>query len=217
MDFAAARLNMVESQLRTCKVVQPAVLDALLAIPRERFVPVSLHDTAYADDNLPLGNGRALLAPLIFARLAQEAEIGPRDKVLDIGCGSGYGAAVLARFAGSVVAVEQDAELARQARARLAELGVLHAKLVEAPLASGHAAEAPYDAIIIEGCVAFIPDAIAAQLAEGGRLLAVMKNGAGMGVAMAMTRVKGVLSRRPIFDAAAPPLPGFERVPQFVF
>ncbi len=217
MDFAAARVNMVDSQLRTNQVADPAVLDAFLMVPRERFVPVGFHDTAYVDEDLPLGNGRALPAPMILARLLAAAEIRDTDKVLDIGCATGYGPAIVARMAASVVGVEEDADLARQARARLAELGVLHASIVEAPLTQGHAAGAPYDVIVIEGAVAAIPDGIVAQLAEGGRLVTVVKSGAGMGRATLMNRVKGVLSRRPLFDAATPLLPGFARAPSFVF
>ncbi len=217
MDFAAARINMVESQLRTNKVADPAVLDAFLMVPRERFVPVAFHDTAYLDDDLPLGNGRALLEPMILARMLAAAEIDDTEKVLDIGCATGYGTAIIARIAGSVVAVEQDAALVQQARARLAELGVLHAAVVEAPFAQGHEAGAPYDVIAIEGAVAAIPDAVAGQLAEGGRLVAVIKADADVGRATLMTRVQGVLSRRPLFDAAAPLLPGFAPAPSFVF
>ena len=217
MDFATARVNMVESQLRTNKVVDEAVLDAFLMVPRERFVPAAYQGSAYVDDNLPLGNGRALLAPMILARLLDAARIGNSDRVLDIGCGTGYGTAILARFAASVVGVEEDGELAGQARARLAELGVLHAMIVDGPLEQGYAAGAPYDVIVIEGAVAAVPDSIAAQLAEGGRLVTVVRAGPGPGQATLMNRVRSVLSRRPLFDAAAPPLPGFVPVPSFVF
>jgi protein-L-isoaspartate(D-aspartate) O-methyltransferase len=217
MDFAAARINMVESQLRTNKVADEAVLDAFLMVPRERFVPVAFHDTAYLDDDLPLGNGRALLEPMVLARLLAAAKIRGTDKVLDIGCASGYSAAILARIAGSVVAVEEDKALAEQARARLAELGVRHVAVIEGPLARGHAAGAPYDVIVIEGALAAVPEALAAQLAEGGRLVGVVKAGAGVGRATLMNRVQGVLSRRPLFDAAAPLLPGFAPAPSFVF
>jgi len=217
MDFAAARLNMVDSQLRPNKVADPTVLDAFLMVPRERFVPAAFHDAAYFDDELPLGNGRAMLAPMILARLMDAARIGPADKVLDIGCGSGYGVAIAARLAASAVGVEDDADLARQARARLAELGVLHADIVDGSLTQGHAAGAPYDVIVIEGAVAEIPQAIAAQLAEGGRLVTVLKDRGGIGRATLMTRVQGTLSRRPLFDAAAKPLPGFAPAPAFVF
>jgi protein-L-isoaspartate(D-aspartate) O-methyltransferase len=217
MNFAAARVNMVDCQLRTNKVTDAALLDAFLAVPRERFVPVAFHDAAYFDDDLPLGNGRVMLEPMVLARLLDAARIGGGDKVLDIGCATGYSAAILARVAASVVAVEEDAALARDARARLAELGVLHATIVEAPLAQGHAANAPYDVIVVEGMVADIPEIIAAQLAEGGRLVTIVKIGAGIGQATLMIRIKGALSRRPLFDAAAPFLPGFTRAPHFVF
>jgi protein-L-isoaspartate(D-aspartate) O-methyltransferase len=217
MDFAAARLNMVDSQLRTNKVADEALLDAFLKVPRERFVPVVFHDAAYFDDNLPLGNGRALLEPMILARLLNEARIGAADKVLDIGSATGYGTAIIARLAASVVGVEEDADLARQARARLAELGVLHATIVDGPMAQGHAAGAPYDVIVIEGAVAAVPDIVADQLAEGGRLVTVVKIGAGMGRATVMNRVQGTLSRRPLCDASAPLLPGFTPAPSFVF
>lgn len=217
MDFAAARINMVESQLRTNKVTDEAVLDAFLMVPRERFVPVGFQASAYTDDNLPLGNGRALLAPMILGRLLTTARIRDTDKVLDIGCATGYGTAILARIAASVVGVEEDEELARQARARLAELGVLHATIIDAPLAQGYGAGAPYDVIVIEGAVTAVPDDTAAQLADGGRLVTVVRADPGLGQATLMCRVKSVLSRRPLFDAAAPSLPGFVPAPSFVF
>jgi protein-L-isoaspartate(D-aspartate) O-methyltransferase len=217
MDFATARTNMVDSQLRTNKVVDEAVLDAFLMVPRERFVPVAFHDAAYVDDNVPLGNGRALLAPMILARLLDTAQIRDTDKVLDIGCATGYGTAILARLAASVVGVEEDGELARQARARLAELGVLHATIIDGPLLEGYVEGAPYDVIVIEGAVAAVPDGIAGQLAEGGRLVTVVGADRGLGRATLMSRVGAVLSHRPLFDAAALPLPGLVPAPGFVF
>jgi protein-L-isoaspartate(D-aspartate) O-methyltransferase len=216
MDFATARINMVESQLRTNKVIDEAVLDAFLMVPRERFVPVAFHEAAYIDDHVPLGNGRALLAPMILARLLDAAQIRDTDKVLDIGCATGYGTAILARLAASVVGVEEDEELARQARARLAELGVLHATIIDGPLVEGYVEGAPYGVIVIEGAVAAVPDGIAGQLAEGGRLVTVVAD-RGLGRATVMSRVGAGLSHRPLFDAAALPLPGLVPAPGFVF
>lgn len=217
IDYAAARLNMVESQLRTNKVTDPAVLEAFLAVPRERFAPRGLRGTAYIDDTLPLGGGRGLLPPMVLARLLQLAEIGADDVVLEIGCATGYGTALLARLARAVVAVESDDALAAEARARLRELGVDRATVIAAPLDQGYPERAPYQAIILEGAAQRIPATIAAQLAEGGRLVAVMEGENGMGSAMVMTQSGGVLSRRPSFDAAAPLLPGFQTTPSFVF
>ena len=217
MNYAAARMNMVEGQLRTNKVTDDAVLSAFLAVPRERFVTNVLSSSAYVDDDLPIGNDRYLMEPMVFARLLQLAAITPADNVLEIGSGTGYGTAVLARLAGKVVAVEQDPVLAAQARDRLRELGVIHIETIAGRHAAGHSAGAPYDVIVIEGAVQAIPDAIAAQLAEGGRLVAVLARESGMGQAMLMTRVNGLLSHLPEFDAAVPLLPGFERGPSFVF
>ena len=217
IDFGAARLTMVESQLRPNKVTDQAVLDAFLAVPRERFVPPALASTAYVDDDLPLGGGRFLMQPMVLARLIQLAEIGPDDAVLEIGAGTGYGTAIAARLAGRVVGVECDAKLAASATARLTELGLGNAAVTEGPLAEGHRARAPYQVVLFEGRVAHIPDAIALQVAEGGRIVAVLGDGRGMGQAVLMTRNSGVLSRRPVFDAAVPALPGLERAPSFVF
>jgi protein-L-isoaspartate(D-aspartate) O-methyltransferase len=217
IDPVTARLNMVEGQLRTNKVVDEAVLSAFLAVPRELFVPPALRGTAYVDDDLPLDGERWLMKPMVLARLLQLAEIGPDDTALEIGCGTGYGTALLARLAHRVVAVEGDAELARQAAFRLKELSVANAAVIEAPLPEGYAQDAPYAVILFEGAIAVIPEAIARQLAEGGRLVAVVQEGGGMGRATLMTRVDGVLSRRMVFDATVPPLPGFQREPGFVF
>jgi len=217
IDFAAARLTMVESQLRPNKVTDEGVLDAFLAVPRERFVPPALASTAYVDDDLPLGGGRFLMQPMVLARLIQLAQIGPGDAVLEIGAGAGYGTAIAARLAGSVVGIECDAKLAASAAARLTELALGNAAVIEGPLAQGYRARAPYQVVLFEGRVAHIPDAIAAQVAEGGRIVAVLGDPGGMGRAALLTRSSGVLSQRPVFDAAVPALPGLERAPSFVF
>jgi protein-L-isoaspartate(D-aspartate) O-methyltransferase len=156
----AARLNMVEGQLRTNKVTDEAVLEGFLTTPRERFVPLQLRGIAYVDDDIPLGNGRVLMEPLVLARLLQVAAIGKQSKVLEIGCATGYATAILAKLAATVVAVESDKALAAAARANLAALGLGNVQLQEAPLADGWRAGAPYDVILINGGVAEIPAAI---------------------------------------------------------
>jgi protein-L-isoaspartate(D-aspartate) O-methyltransferase len=216
-DYRAARLNMVESQLRTNKVTDAAVLDAFLAVPRERFVPEALTGSAYVDEDIPLGGGRYLLEPMVLARLLQLAEIGPDDGVLEIGAGTGYGTAILSRLAGRVVAVESDVRLAGIARQRLQELGAGNVTLLEARMEEGYPAGAPYETIVFGGAAASIPEPIARQLAEAGRLVAVVKPGAGPGQAVLVTRTAGVLSHRPVFDAGVALLPGFVSIPGFVF
>jgi protein-L-isoaspartate(D-aspartate) O-methyltransferase len=156
------------------------------------------------------------MRPAAFAKLLQLAEIGEADKVLDIGTGTGYSAAVLARIAGSVVALECDAELARSASAQLAALGVVNAKVAEGPLEAGYRTEAPYDVILLEGAVELVPQLVFDQLAEGGRLVAVLGSG-GSAIATLYTKTEGDIGRRPAFNGNARPLPGFERPKSFVF
>jgi protein-L-isoaspartate(D-aspartate) O-methyltransferase len=218
----AARLNMVEGQLRTNKVTDEAVLEGFLTVPRERFVPPNLRGIAYVDDDIPLGNGRVLIEPLVLARLLQLAAIGKDDKVLEIGCATGYATALLARIAASVVAVESDAQLVEAARANLAALGIGNVQLQQAPLEAGWRAGAPYNVILINGGVAEVPSAISDQLAEGGRLVTVAEGAASpaearCGCAVLMTRAEGRVSSRPVFDATVEPLSGFARRAAFVF
>lgn len=221
IDYAVARLNMVEGQLRTNKVTDEAILDAFLAVPRELFVPSALRGSAYVDDDIPLGGGRSLMEPLVLARLLQLASITPQAKVLEIGCSTGYATALLSRLAGKVTALESDSRLAAVARRLLAQQGS-SAEIVEGDMAAGWPQGAPYDVIFFNGAVAAVPPAVAAQLAEGGRLVGVVRPdagpvGHGNGEAVLMTRAEGALSSRPIFDAAAHELPGCGRVPSFVF
>lgn len=215
-DYRAARLNMVESQLRTNKVTDAAVLGAFLAVPRELFVPPHLAGIAYVDEDVPLGGERYLMEPMILARLLQLAEIAPGDGVLEIGAATGYATAILARLGARVVAVESDQRLIATARARMQEMQIGNVTLLEGPLEEGYPAGAPYEVIVINGAVVSVPDAIARQLAEGGRLVTVLKPHA-LGHAVLMTRSEGVLSQRPIFDAGTMKLPGFEPAPGFVF
>ena len=217
IDSRAARLNMVESQLRTNKVTDEAVLEAFLAVPRERFVPPDLAGIAYIDDDVPLGGGRVLLEPMVLARLLQLAQLRAEDKVLEIGAATGYATTILARLVERVVGLECDARLAATARTRVKEIGSDRVTLVEGPLERGHPAAAPYDVILVNGAVATIPDAVAQQLAEGGRLVTVIQPPQGMGQGVLMTRVEGRLSQRPAFDAATVLLPGFRPAPAFVF
>jgi len=218
-DFALARRNMVEGQLRPNQIVHPALLDALAALPRERFLPDARAALAYADEAVPLGDGRYLMEPTALARLIQMTQPAEGDRALVVGAGPGYGAAVLGRLVASVVALECDAALAQRARTLLSSLGAATVSVVDGPLAAGHAAKAPYDVILIEGSVPAIPDSLTAQLADGGRLVAIV--GTGMpgypGQAHLGRKVGNVFSSRPVFDAGTPALPGFSAPARFVF
>jgi protein-L-isoaspartate(D-aspartate) O-methyltransferase len=216
MDFSQARQNMIEGQLRPNRVSDPALLGALASVPREHFLPPALRAIAYVDDDIPLGNGRFLIEPLVLSRLLQSASIRPTDKVLDIACATGYSTALLARLAAQVIGLESDAELARQAAANLQTLGIANAQVVMGDLAAGHPAKAPYDIILIGGAVTQVPQALQNQLAEGGRLLTVFNNGPA-GTARLMQKVSGAVSSRPLFDAGTPLLHGFEPAIQFAF
>ena len=214
--YAAARLNMVESQIRPNKVTDPRLLQAFLDVPRELFVPKPLRGIAYIDEDIRIAEGRFLLEPMVLARLIESAAVQAEDSVLEIGCGTGYGTAILSRVANAVVAVEEDRELVRRASAVLAELAIENAAVVEARLSEGYPKQAPYDVIVFAGAIAAVPEEIAEQLAPGGRMVAVVREG-GVGKATLMTRISGILSGRIAFDAASPYLPGFEPKPSFVF
>jgi protein-L-isoaspartate(D-aspartate) O-methyltransferase len=216
-DFAAARLNMVESQLRTNKVTDLRLLGAFETVPRELFVPEPLRGIAYIDEDVPLGGGRFVMEPRVLARLLQAAQPGPEDVALDLGCGSGYATAILSRLVATVVALEDDAALATAVNRTLGELEIDNAVVVEGRLTEGYPKQAPYNVILLGGAVAEVPAAIADQLAEGGRLVTVVSAGPGLGRATLMRRDGGVISCRVLYDAALPVLPGFEAAPGFVF
>jgi len=216
MDFSAARRHMVESQIRTSKVVDEAVIAAMSEVPRERFVPGPLQAVAYIDEDLKVGDGRYLMEPMVLARLLQEAGAMPSDVVLDIGSGAGYGAAVLARIAATVFALESDEVLAAKAAELFTELGLDNVVPVDGALMEGCPKHAPFNVIVIEGAVETIPDAIVDQLGDGGRLVAVVQE-RGIGRATVVTRNGNHLSRRVVFDAAVPVLPEFRKPAGFVF
>jgi protein-L-isoaspartate(D-aspartate) O-methyltransferase len=217
VDFAAARSNMVESQIRTNKVTDPNLLDAFETIPRERFVPEPLRGIAYVDEDVALGGQRFVMEPMVLAKLLQAAQPGPGDVALDLGCASGYATAILSRLVATVVALEVDTALAAAANQILDELEIDNAVVVEGRLAEGYPKQAPYNVILLNGAVSEVPLAIADQLAEGGRLVTVVSVGAGLGRATLMRRDSGVISSRILCDAAVPVLPGFEAAPGFVF
>jgi protein-L-isoaspartate(D-aspartate) O-methyltransferase len=217
MDFAKARRNMVECQLRPNRVIEPAIVAVLEAVPRERFVPAALASVAYIDEDLPLGGGRFLMEPMIFGRLLQEAMPRTEDAALLVGCGSGYSAAVLARLCGAVFALEGDSGIAAKAQTLLSGLGADNVVVVEGPLQKGWPDEAPYDLVLFDGAIAEVPPAIIDQLAENGRIVAVISHGDGPGRATLLQRRGGVVSHRTLFDANTPVLPGFIKSAGFVF
>ena len=215
MDFEAARHNMVESQIRPNEVTDRLIIEAMSEMPREAFVPERLAGVAYVDEALAVGNGRYLMEPMVLARLLQAAEIQAEDLALVIGCGSGYSAAVLARLAGTVVAIEATAELVNQASETLASLEIDNAAVIEATLTEGYPKQAPYDAILFGGAVSEVPRPLTDQLADGGRLVAVVAKSTGLGRGVLVTRHGASVVERDIFDAGTPLLPGFEPVPAF--
>jgi len=215
-DFAAARRHMVDGQVRTADVTDLRIQAAMLEIPRENFVPPALAPLAYLDLDLPVGEGgsRRLLKPMVLAKLIHAADVARSDGVLDVGCATGYGAAVLARIASQVVALEVDAGLAQAARSALA--GRHNVSLVTGPLSAGWPQGAPYDVILLEGATEVVPQAFLDQLKNGGRLVCVLSNGPGA-KAMLYCRSGDELGGRPIFDASAAVLPGFAKAPVFAF
>lgn len=215
--YEAARANMIEGQLRPNTVTDERVINAFGALRRELFVPEKLRGIAYADIDLPLGGGRYVMAPMVAARLIQALEITRGDAALVVGAGVGYEAAVIAQLARSVVALEDDAELARLGRDGLVEHRIATVKYVEEPVAQGGRTRSAYDVILFAGAVAEIPGDIAGQLSEGGRLAAVVKAADSVGRATLVTRTGGIMTHRVIFDAATPLLREFARKPAFVF
>lgn len=214
-DFAAQRRNMVDGQVRTADVTDLRLLSAMMEVPRERFVPPPSAALAYLDRDLPVGVARRrLLKPMVLAKLLQAAAIGPGDRVLDVGCATGYAAALLSRIAGTVVALDDDEDLLAVARAELSARP--NVSLVRGPLEAGWPAAAPYDVILLEGATEVMPDTLCRQLADGGRLVCVEGGGPGA-KAMLYLRSGDDIGSRALFDASAALLPGFAKTPIFAF
>ncbi len=214
--FADARKHMVDSQIRPNKVTDPRILAAMRRLPRERFLPAELGARAYADEDVPLGNGRVLMEPMLIARLLQTAMPLEGERVLVVGAGTGYSSAVLVACGCRVTALEEDAGLLALARAALIEYAP-SAMLVTGPLSAGWAATGPYDVILLEGGVSAIPDALGQQLrGDGGRLVGVLSSGR-TSQAILAEATQGGLRARPMFDCATPPLPSLVPAPAFEF
>jgi protein-L-isoaspartate(D-aspartate) O-methyltransferase len=211
-DFAAARANMVDGQVRTNNVTDLRVVAAMREVPRERFLPPANAGVAYLDIDTPLAGTRRLIKPMVLARLLQAAYLKPGDRVLDVASATGYGAAVLGRIVGQVMALEPDTTLVQVGKASLPA----NVTVVSGPLNAGWPQGAPYDAIVVEGATEIVPHDLCQQLKDGGRLVCVL--GAGPGAkAMLYQRSGNDIGDRPVFDAAAALLPGFAKTPVFAF
>ncbi|MFS4438539.1 protein-L-isoaspartate O-methyltransferase family protein [Paracoccaceae bacterium GXU_MW_L88] len=207
-DFAAARHAMVDCQIRPSDVTRYPIIDAMLNVPREEFVPVSQRPVAYAGQELPLGNGRVMLSPREFGKMLDAMEITPEELVLHIGTGLGYGAAVLGRLAEAVISVEENEDLAGNAAETLAAQQVDNVAITNGPLTAGDPDHAPYDVILIEGGVEEVPVALTDQLKDGGRIGAFVMEGA-VGQFRVGYKSDSSISWRAVFDATSPVLPGF--------
>ncbi len=217
MDIELARANMIESQIRTWDVLDQRVLDAVGAIRREDFVPPAYRDLAFADLDIPLGHGQVMLPPKLEARFVQELAIAPGDRVLEIGTGSGFQAALLGRLCSQVVSVEIIPEFAEAARARLARLSVANVTVETGDGADGWAKSAPYDAILLTGSVPVLPESFQRQLAVGGRLLAVVGSAPIMTAQLVTCVAAGVYRTEGLFETSIAPLQHARGPGRFVF
>lgn len=217
-DYAKARRSMVDSQLLPNRITDDRIIATMSELPREQFVPASKRAVAYADESIEIESGRSMMQPMIVARLLEIADVSASDVALCIGAGGGYTVAVLAKLAETVVAVESDNALRQKAEKTLSELGIDNAAVIDGDLTAGHASDAPYDVIVFDGAVPEVPAEIAKQLSDGGRLVAVeVAPGKTVGRGVLVTRFGDSISKREVFDAAEPLLPGFEKEPAFTF
>lgn len=217
-DYAKARRNMVDSQILPNRITDERVIAAMGELPRELFLPTARRPLAYADDSIHIEDGRYLMQPMVLGRLLDIAKAGKGEVALAVGCATGYGVAVLARLVDTVVGVESDDSMRAKAERNLTQLGIDNVAVVDGSLPAGHPKDAPYDIIFIDGAVPEVPDAIARQLAEGGRLVAIeMAPGRTVGRGVIVTRFGESISKREVFDAAEPLLPGFEKEAAFSF
>jgi protein-L-isoaspartate(D-aspartate) O-methyltransferase len=215
-DFSTLRTRMVDNQIRTTDVTSHSVLSAFLEVPRELFVPAGKQDLAYVDTDIELGGGRYVMEPSPLARLVQLADIKPTDRVLIVGAGTGYGAAIVSSLAKSVVAIDDNVEFCASATSALASMGAGNVEVITGPLAGGAPSKVPFDVIIIEGAVDKVPDALIAQLVEGGKLVAV--EGVNLtGVARVHVKSGRSISVRRGFNLAIKPLAAFTAEPVFAF
>lgn len=209
-DYAARRTMMVDTQIRPSDVTKFPIIDAMLSVHREAFVPRAKRETAYVGENVDLGGGRVVLEPRTLAKMLDALDIQNDELVLDIGAGLGYSSAVIDRMAEAVVAVEEDEHLASEAQSNLSEQGADGVVLHTGPLAEGAAQHGPYDVIVLQGAVEHLPNAILDQLKEGGRIACLFAEGA-LGVVRVGYKIDGDVNWRFSFNAGAPVLPGFER------
>lgn len=214
-DFATLRRMMVDGQIRTADVTDRALLSAMMEVPRERFAPGEAA-LAYLDLDLPVSGSRRLLKPMVLAKMVQALDLAPGDRVLDVGCATGYGAALMAKLAGEVIALEEDAALLAKAKTAITAGGMANVRAVQGALVDGYQAESPYAAILVEGCIEIEPVALCGQLADGGRLVCIQGTNPAA-KALLYRRDGDDISERPLFDATAAALPGFARAKTFVF
>jgi protein-L-isoaspartate(D-aspartate) O-methyltransferase len=215
-DFQSQRLTMVATQILANGVTDERILAAFRSVPRELFVTGAQRAIAYSDSPLRISHGRDLLEPRTLAKFLQFADIQPTDRVLDVGCATGYSTALIARLAGQVVGLEQDADFVRVASDTVPVADVRNATIVQGVLSEGHRKMAPYNVIVVEGGIEAEPSTLLAQLADGGRLVAIAQKGAD-GHGVLFQNEQGRIGRRVIFDASAQILLGFRQAVGFVF
>lgn len=213
-DFAARRMMMVDTQVRTADVTKFPIIDAMLSVPREQFVPREQVEAAYVSENIRIAPHRVVLEPRTLGKLLDAINVESNDLVLDIGIGYGYSSAVIASMAEAVIGVEEDASLANEAQSLLSEHGADNVLVHTGPLTEGAAQHGPYDAVIVQGSVEELPPALIDQLKEGGRIGCVFMEGA-LGVVRIGYKIDGEMSWRYAFNASAPVLPGFEKETTF--
>lgn len=208
-DFAMRRSTMVDTQVRPSDVTKFPIIDAMLTVPRELFVPADKREAAYVGEHVSLGANRVVLDPRTLAKMLEAVDIQPDETVLDIGAGLGYSSALCARLAEAVIALEDNADRVSEAERALSEAGIDNVAVVEGELAKGAAKHGPYDVILIQGAVQRIPEEITSQLKDGGRIVAIFEEGV-LGVVRIGYFVDGAVSWRYSFNAGAPVLPGYE-------